>query len=309
MQYKQLKRELPSVLSAYCAPGDEPIYKDTCLLKATKVWRLHYHSCIEIGYCVQGTGSCYVDKRIYRYQPGSLQVTLPYQPHFSVGDVDGQSVWNYVYIEPYKLFLNVKFNNVELVKRMLRHEIQCSGLFSPGEHPELRDLIYRLDREVSSLKRHKVDLCAALVYELLIYLANLGGNYTMPEFTNPNSEMICAIVERINNSIHSGEELDIRVETLARECNMSVSNFRLVFKSVTGYSPKEYITSVRLGYAEHLLLNTQHSVQAIADMAGFSTPANFYKKFQEIYGVTPKEYRRPDGADGGAEDEKKTKKG
>ena len=111
----------------------------------------------------------------------------------------------------------------------------------------------------------------------------------MPRFTNPNSKKIYSAIEKINNSID--EDVDIRVETLAKECGMSVSNFRVVFKKVTGYSPKEYIVSVRLSYAEYLLLNTQYSIQAIADMSGFSTPANFYTIFQKNYKVTPKAYR------------------
>lgn len=292
MQYRELKKKLPSVLSAYSTSGSEPICKDSCLLKSHKVWQLHYHSCIEIGYCVQGTGACYVDNRVYRYFPESLQVTLPYQPHLSVSDPDCKSVWNYIYVDPYKLFFNAKFNNADVVRMMMRDEIKCTGLFDPREHAELRDLVHRLDREVSSTKRHKCELCAALVYELLIYLANTGGNNTVSVFTNPNADQICSILEYINTTIHTDGEADIRITELAKKCGMSLSNFRRTFKNLTGYSPKEYIISIRLGYAEYLLLNTRHSAQAIADMVGFSTPANFYRKFQEVYGLTPKEYRR-----------------
>lgn len=284
-----LKQKLPAVFSSYCQPGSEPICRHTCTMKTEKVKQLHYHKCIEIGYCVQGTGTCYVDNRVYRYRPGDLQIILPYQPHIAVGDAEGQSIWNYVSVEPYKLFIMVRFFGVDTINDMLKKEIKYTGLFSPDEHPEIKKLVFRLSEEVVQTKKHKLELCAALLYELLIYLSNLSGDATRPTFVNPNIEKINLALERIQEGVN--QMADIRVEQLAEECGMSVSNFRLVFKSVTGFSPKEYVINLRLNYAEHLLLNTQYSVQAISDMAGFSTPANFYSKFQKCYGMTPKAYR------------------
>ena len=289
MQYEMLRESIPAFFSGY--DSDEPLCKDIWALKAGAVHRLHYHKCVEIAYCVRGTGTFYEEKRICRFRQGDMQVVFPHQPHYSVADEEGECVWNYLYVDPYKLFLQAGFANINSLRKLLNEEIKVSGLFSLEEHPELWTLIQRLDREIGQTRKHKIELCSALVYEILIYLSELDGQRVVPSTAGIGGDRIYAIIERINHSINDGVAMDLRVDALARECRMSPSGFRAAFKEATGFSPKEYITSVRLNYAEHLLLDTDYSVQSIAEMAGFSTPANFYEKFQKVYGVTPKRYR------------------
>lgn len=62
-------------------------------------------------------------------------------------------------------------------------------------------------------------------------------------------------------------------------------------KKATGKSFKEVVDGNRLSRAEFLLKNTELSVGAIADQCGWSNLRQFYRKFQQEYGCTPKEYR------------------
>lgn len=62
-------------------------------------------------------------------------------------------------------------------------------------------------------------------------------------------------------------------------------------KSVTGFTPAEFIRNYRLQEAEKLLKTTKKTVQEIMIDCGFHNKAYFYREFSKIYQCTPKEYR------------------
>ncbi len=297
MEHELINESLPSYFSGFCSPGSDgtdAICRNVWTLCDTKVNRLHFHNCIEIALCLSGTGSFYLDKHVYRFEPGDIQVVFPYQPHYSVADEKEQCVWSYLYVEPYKLFLQTDFSNIMALRRLLSEEIKAFGLFKKEEHPEMYGIVTRLDKAVVRASRHKKELCATLLYELLLYMADLDVEQAVARASKGKNEYIhgiVEIVEKINQRVHSDGAASMRVEELARECNMSLSNFRVAFKRVTGFPPKEYITIVRLNYAEHLLLDTDYSIRTIAEKVGFPTSASFHDKFLKAYGVTPKKYR------------------
>jgi AraC-like DNA-binding protein len=49
---------------------------------------------------------------------------------------------------------------------------------------------------------------------------------------------------------------------------------------------------VRINSACHLLMQTDHYVTDICYQVGFNNVANFNRRFLEIKGMTPKEFRR-----------------
>ena len=61
--------------------------------------------------------------------------------------------------------------------------------------------------------------------------------------------------------------------------------------SITGLSPSDFIITIRLKHAAHLLSTTSLSASAISERTGFSSPSYFTKHFKKFFGVLPKEYR------------------
>jgi len=78
---------------------------------------------------------------------------------------------------------------------------------------------------------------------------------------------------------------------VADKFQMSISNLSHQFKALTNRNISEYITKGKLEYIRDLLLNTDYSVQKIADMLGYSQTASFIRRFKQHYGMTPVEYR------------------
>jgi LacI family transcriptional regulator len=63
-------------------------------------------------------------------------------------------------------------------------------------------------------------------------------------------------------------------------------------KELIGRSPGEEISRQRFGHVERLLAQTDLTLDAIAERAGFKHPQYMAEAFRKRSGVTPGEYRR-----------------
>jgi AraC-like DNA-binding protein len=79
---------------------------------------------------------------------------------------------------------------------------------------------------------------------------------------------------------------------IAGELGMSESRFSRFFKRSTGNSFTDFVNRVRINSACHLLMQTDHYVTDICYQVGFNNVANFNRRFLEIKGMTPTEFRR-----------------
>ena len=80
-------------------------------------------------------------------------------------------------------------------------------------------------------------------------------------------------------------------EKLAESAYLSPPYLSHSFKSFSGFSPKQYLTAVRLVNANKLLTTTNLSINEICRKAGFSDINNFIRTFKSFYGTTPKKFR------------------
>jgi AraC-like DNA-binding protein len=79
---------------------------------------------------------------------------------------------------------------------------------------------------------------------------------------------------------------------VAREAHLSEGAFSRFFKLRTGKTLPQFINELRIGRACRMLVEDDAKVTDIALGCGFSNLANFNRRFLEITGATPREYRR-----------------
>lgn len=85
---------------------------------------------------------------------------------------------------------------------------------------------------------------------------------------------------------------NIKMESLARMCHMSICTFYRHFKKLTGYTPTDYLLHKRLEYAHQILTTTESSLKDIADTCGFCDTSHFIAMFSKRYGTSPGKYRQ-----------------
>jgi transcriptional regulator GlxA family with amidase domain len=81
------------------------------------------------------------------------------------------------------------------------------------------------------------------------------------------------------------------VESLADLCGLSPTHFRRVFNNAMGVSPLEYLNTIRITKACHLLRSTEDSILNISESVGFHSISSFNRYFDRLVSMSPREYR------------------
>jgi len=85
---------------------------------------------------------------------------------------------------------------------------------------------------------------------------------------------------------------EIIPSAVARIAGLSPSAFCRFFKSTTGKTLTQYVNDLRTGHACRLLVETDLPITEICFQSGFANVSNFNRRFLEMTGATPREYRQ-----------------
>lgn len=103
----------------------------------------------------------------------------------------------------------------------------------------------------------------------------------------PN-QRVRIVIEFMTANLHRR----IRLDELAKVANLSPSHLSHIFKTQTGLSPGEYLRTVRMEKARHLLATSLLSIKQIMAIAGYNSKSHFVRHFKKSFGVAPSEYRK-----------------
>lgn len=84
----------------------------------------------------------------------------------------------------------------------------------------------------------------------------------------------------------------IRLATLARECELSVSHFARSFRQSFGTSAHRYLILQRVEKAKELLTESHRPLSEVALDSGFGDQAAFSRTFKAVVGSSPGQWRR-----------------
>ncbi|RYY49945.1 MAG: AraC family transcriptional regulator [Chitinophagaceae bacterium] len=99
-------------------------------------------------------------------------------------------------------------------------------------------------------------------------------------------------LESIRCLITENVAVHFRIEELAAKAFMSRSNLVKKYKAYFHISLYAYLLQLRLDSAKALLGETDDPIRTVARRCGFKHPCNFTIAFREMFGVTPRQYRK-----------------
>ncbi len=274
----------------YEAPEDTGLIR--CLSHGfpTPLARWHHHEEYELHLIVATSGKAFVGDWIGPFQPGHLVLTGPRLPHNWVS-------------------MDLPEGGVAL--RDLVIQFAHAPLAAAAQHiPELAEALPLLDRarhgieffgmaERAELQWHRVKESRGL--RRFVAFADFLGDLThCTDYRLLSAVQMQAVdddaeVEQINtivNRLMADVALPLAAAELAAGLGMSESRFSRFFKRATGNTFTDFVNRVRINRACQWLMESDRQVGQICFDVGFNNLANFNRRFLEIKGLTPTEFRR-----------------
>lgn len=253
----------------------------------------HWHYFCEILYANDGDGYVSCSNRKYAIKKGDLVFFPPqvlhsiytdrflklYAMKFDLGHLKSSGS----HITGFNKIFNNKLDtdNVSIII----NESEFNGIV-------IKEIFESCIKEINE-KAYGYDMCInAMLTTLLTHILRIWrtDGFDTDNAVKPSAEAesLSSIVEYIDANL--GQTL--RVDELAKKCNMSYSYFARRFNMLYGRSCKNYIEAMRIEKAKDLLLFTDLDLNFISQETGFSDCSHLIRTFKKFEHTTPKKYRK-----------------
>ncbi len=178
------------------------------------------------------------------------------------------------------------------------------------DHIEFDHLLYRADPDPASFSHmiHRILLeiginyftntdsrplrCAGLINQLFAELVEQVPYHIASEKEKHSDRSRSLRMREIIEYINAHFQERLTLSEIAEEQHLDLYYMSHLFKDFFGVPFQDYLAKVRCEHARSLLLMTDLSLLDISLNAGFSDPKYFTKHFQNLFGATPKQYRK-----------------
>lgn len=149
---------------------------------------------------------------------------------------------------------------------------------------EYQNRLERLLKENQALTLYRNFRVSSEIQKLLLFVLNDQNSGNLIGEVPPS---IAALTEYLaQNYSH-----EISLEDMAARCGLSKYHFLRSFKQYTGFTPYDYLNTLRIAQAKNLLADTDLPAYKIGQMVGFPGEASFIRLFKLKTGATPGAYR------------------
>ncbi|MGS0740796.1 helix-turn-helix domain-containing protein [Glaciimonas sp. GG7] len=261
--------------------------------------RWHYHDVYELHFIIKSSGKLFVGDYIGEFGPGNLVLTGPRLPH------------NWISTDVPKEGIHARDMAIQFAHAPL--ELAAKYI------PEMREIMPLLERAKYGIEFFNISEQAEQDFyrirdakdvnrfaEFLNLLGVLAKNNTYRLLSSSQMQSFeddasLAQINTVFNYITEHYRTPISADLLATRLNMSPAKFSRFFRKATGNSFTDFVNQIRVNKACQLLMNSDQYVTNICYEVGFNNVANFNRRFLDIKGITPKEFRAQSEARFGGE--------
>jgi len=105
------------------------------------------------------------------------------------------------------------------------------------------------------------------------------------------SDREIAVKEAIAQMVQRMDDSTLSTGMLAKLISYSPFHFVRIFRSITGISPRLYLSALRFQWSKKLLLKSTLSATEVGQTVGYSSFGTFSSKFSSFIGLSPQQFR------------------
>ena len=292
-------------------------FGDQWLISDKPVSTMHFHNCIELGYCKKGNGILSVENSDFAFNTGDYSFIPENVAHKSQSVQGTDSNWEYVFFDPYLMFKNILPENI--LNNLLLRLTDCFGIISKSNDPELHFIANCIFSELHNKMTYYKESVKGLFMTLLMHITRIEDtaksdnyfeitpscdNHEITDFThashiipNKNTNNLFKsdfqwLYSAISYIRKNYQNKLVIAEIAEKCCGLSESHFRKKFNETMHISPLDYINHLRIRIACQLIYNNDKAISEIASEVGFTTLSSFNRNFQALLGCSPSEWRK-----------------
>lgn len=252
--------------------------------------RWHYHEEYELHLIVKTSGKVFVGDYIGRFEPGHLVLTGPRLPHNWISTNLPEAG-----VPIRDMVLQFPDEPLRKASEWLPELRQALPLLERARHGiEFMGLSDRAHYHMQRIKQNFGLQRFAAFLELMAELSQhhdyrLLSSVQLQSFDDDASlQQISSVVDYLTANYSNPFSL----AEIAKQLGMTESRLSRSFRRATGNTFTDFVNRLRINRACQLLMETDQYVSTICYNVGFNNIANFNRRFMELKGMTPSEFRR-----------------
>lgn len=266
---------------------------------------MHTHDYYELMYIHKGSLQIQIEDTIYNYSAGDLCLFNQKIHHAEIHQSDSVILYcclTDIFLEQYPHTTNGKnfypsqcLPLASFFSENTPTSHSCSGNFlefriqpsETGSAPNsTASLLFAMKNELNNQSPGAWLIIYGLFCRLMYTLSD-SSNYDCHFITLKTQSLIDSVIRCIKASPGRLSREDLQ-DRLHYNCDY----LNRIFRQNTGMTLSAYCNSIYMKKAASLLLQTDDTIEEIAETIGFSNPSQFYRQFRKHFHMTPHAYRK-----------------
>lgn len=240
--------------------------------------QLHSHPTFQVLFVIDGIGSISLNGQQTDLHKNDVVLIMPDAPHEVASDA-----------QLTLLILSFEASSVDHYERLVQEIdlfqrsfiLQLSDYTSMELKILLRKMLYlgQKNDALSKWTKH------VHLQEILLLLAKSRQ-------ASQHEDANALRAERIRQYIQGNYYEPLSARDIANNMGVSIRYADDIFKENFQQTPMQYLTEVRIGVAQRLLLESDKDVAAICFEIGYESLPSFYRAFRKMVGMSPNQFRK-----------------
>lgn len=260
------------------------------------VYPAHYHSYIEILYCLRGEFNLFLNGKENIFKKNDFVLINSKEVHLINSILEDGGKYIVLRFEPEVIFSGMTQNYYGF-----SYGVPYLSVSSPAERVVLNekvstkkicDMLHEIINELEN-KSYGYELAVKnLIGDIFLWITRYWYDEGIEIISTPMTDIDgLNLFEPALKYVRDHFSEDISAVQMAKLCGISKSYFSRRFNKFMKTSFSEYVNYIRMSEAERLLAATDLNITEVGDAVGICTTSYFIKLFKKYRGISPKNFK------------------
>jgi AraC-like DNA-binding protein len=255
-----------------------------------KYWSVqnHYHNDYEIIFVAGGKLQFKIDDKVYIVKKDTLIFINHLETH-EYRILEYPYCRHVIMVKPG--FIDSFISEPILLSIFKHSPKKYNHLVELGEDqvPEILALFRRMQEEYTIKRPYWESNIKLYLYLLLTAVYRISqAHFPLSDLNSSNKKVITEIQKYIEENFTE----DINLTDISRQFHTDMYYLCHLFKEITGYTFRTYLTMRRISNAKELLSFADKDITRVGLDSGFNNANHFIRTFKKFVGVTPFQYKK-----------------